>query len=175
MPLLPLQCWALLSGCKHFHMRAVTFNNLSLKKTRERKESKQTCINSFLRRGHWFWIMQRIYKMTLAILEEMLSLFVLMSIDRLSTCCRGGIIKHSAGLPRSDAGMAKHIETGRERLSDRGAVKHLTHCQPQGGASWSSPHSLTLLQKMSMLQLRQLDGHLRTWVWGDMQTHMHKK
>ncbi len=55
------------------------------------------------------------------------------------------MIKHSTGLARSDAGMAKCRETGRERQRDRGAVKHLTHCQPRGGASWGSPHLPTLL------------------------------
>lgn len=102
----------------------------------------------------------RIFQLTWAIPEEILSLFVLMAIDYLSTCFRGGIIKHSTGLARSDAGMAKQRETGRERQADRGAVKHLTRCQSQGGASWSSPHSLALLQEISMLQLGQLDKHL---------------
>ncbi len=76
--------------------------------------SNKTCIHFFII-GHWFVIMPRIFKLTSAILKEMLSLFVLNAIDYLSTCCGGGIIKHSTGLTRSHAGMAKHKKAGWQR------------------------------------------------------------
>lgn len=111
----------------------------------------------------------RIFHLTLAIHIEIASLFV--SIDYLSTCCKGGIIKHSTGLARSDTGMAKHRETDREKQADRGAVKHLTCCQPQGGLSWNLPHSIKLLQKMSMLQIKQLDRRRTQRSGGNARTH----
>lgn len=63
-------------------------------------------------------IIQSIFQLTLAILEETLSLSILMAIDYLSTCCVGGIIKHSTGLARSDARTVKHRGRLTEELSN---------------------------------------------------------
>lgn len=49
-------------------------------------------------------------------------------------------MKHATGLARS---AQEWLNTEREKQPDGGAVKHLTRRQPRGGASWSSPHSLT--------------------------------
>lgn len=76
------------------------------------------CKNGLIRIGYGFEITPnsnpRIFQLTLAILEEPLSLFILMAIDYLSTCCSGRIIKHSTGVARSDTGMAKHRDKQRK-------------------------------------------------------------
>lgn len=70
-----------------------------------------------IRIGHWFGIIPKhpssIFQVTSA---DLLRDTVFVSIDYLSTCFGAGIIKHSRGLARSDAGMAKQREkTGGEK------------------------------------------------------------